>query len=347
MTNEEQTQEVVDSADTVADALKAAFSDADDKAIDQEIETLEDTTVESDESVSVDATEETDLETTEPEEEDEDEETLDPIIPPSSWSAEEKALFDEIPRDAQEVITKRDKQINDWISQKGLEFQKIKQEYEAVDDIVEPYTEEWSMQGINPVDAVRQAVAMRQSLVKDPKAFILWASQQAGVDLTKIQEEAPKVDPQVAALQQQQAQLQSYVQQQQQQVAQQQKQLLTEEVVQYAKETDSTGKPLRPHFETVANDVAVNVQVLKAKYPQATNRQILDKAYEMSVSALGLNGSAPADNSARLKKQKEKVARAKKASKSITGSSSKRADAPPPENIRSALEQAWDASIQR
>jgi hypothetical protein len=56
---------------------------------------------------------------------------LPPIEAPVSWDAEAKAKFAELPRDAQEVITKRESERERFVQQKSQEAARAKQEAEA------------------------------------------------------------------------------------------------------------------------------------------------------------------------------------------------------------------------
>jgi hypothetical protein len=55
---------------------------------------------------------------------------LPPIDPPVSWDAEAKAKFAELPRDAQEVIAKRESERERFVQQKSQEATRAKQEAE-------------------------------------------------------------------------------------------------------------------------------------------------------------------------------------------------------------------------
>jgi hypothetical protein len=60
----------------------------------------------------------------------EEEEELPPIEPPVSWDADAKAVFASLPREAQEIVTKREAERERFVQQKSQEAARAKQEVE-------------------------------------------------------------------------------------------------------------------------------------------------------------------------------------------------------------------------
>lgn len=345
---------------TARTELEAAFDEADDKIIDEELDAIEseggpeeeededdEDSQEIDEDDEGSLDEEEDFEETLEAEEEEVEET--PISPPVSWSAEDKELFRALPRKAQETVLRRESQRDSYLTEKAKEIEQLKREYASLDEVVSPYKQNWDLQGVSKADAIRQAIAMRQELLNDPTAFVRWVkSQVPNLDLSKVEQTATPIDPQVQALNGQVQALNAQLSQQQEAALRRQHELLTQEVVAFAQETDGKGQPLRPFFEEVSETMQGYAEAIKARNPHLTTKEILDRSYKLAVK----DNPLVAEKEESFKREmvrksqeaekRKKVQRAKKAAKSVRGSPGKASEEAKQSSVRDTLLAAFE-----
>ena len=134
--------------------------------------------------------------------------------PPSSWSADAKALWPSLSPALQQAVLKREGEVSEGFKSYG---QKVK-DYEPIAQVLQPIRSMLDLNGVEPATYVRQLVAADQYLRTKPQEAIRWIAQQYGIDLgqTTAAPEDTYVDPQLAAVKQQLAGLAQNFQQQQQ-----------------------------------------------------------------------------------------------------------------------------------
>lgn len=341
---------------TIGDDLKAAFEEADGKIADEEIDKFEqEESLEAsgeEESVPEESEEPSEVEEAEEAEQAEvvEEEAPEPISPPISWSAEDKELFSTLPRKAQETVLRRESERDSFLTQKAKEIESLKRDYESIEDAISPYEQTWDLQGVNAADAIRQSVAMRQHLLQNPQEFVRWVAQQSNLDLSNLSQGSPQqaTDPQVQQLNSQVQSLTQQLQQQQQAAQQRQQELLTQEVVSFAGELNGDGKPLRPFFQEVHQQMQPLVEGIRKANPSLSNQQVLQAAYDAAVrSTPGVAERASelekrSLDAQRQAEQKKKAQQARKAGKSIKGAPVGAATPAPPDSVRDALLEAFE-----
>jgi hypothetical protein len=198
---------------------------------------------------------------------------------------------------------------------------------------------------MDDVGAVRQLLAAHDYLRKDPANAIAWLANQYGVDIGAIGNdpalEDEFADPQVKQLQQQVAQLTGFIQNQQTQ-QQSYEQASTQSFIdQFAAETDASGNPAHPHFETVRSVMGSLIS--------SGNATDLKSAYEAAVYANPelrqeeLKRVAARQSQAKVKT--EAVQKAKKAQRSkVRGSATPAAQALP---ANASIRDTINASIRQ
>lgn len=276
------------------------------------------------------------------------EEVLEPILPPHSWGAEDKERFKSLPRDAQEVIAKRQADMDRAYYQKTQELSEMRKRYEAFDRIIGSRQKQMALAGEDPVLAIENSLAWREAINENPVQGIYDLMGQFGLTPQHFiqQSQRSPEDPRVSALTNELNQLRSHLVQQQQAQHQGAVQSVQSEIQQFASQTDESGKPRYPYFDRVRDDMVPIVQAIRARDPQKGTQAVLAEAYQ---AALHINPDTKAalaelEKQKQLAASKERAAKAKAAGSSINGAPNggPSFDAMP-DDIRGALEASWDA----
>jgi hypothetical protein len=157
--------------------------------------------------------------------------------------------------EAQHMFMERYKEMEADHTKKTQNIAKFKKRRMRLTKSWHPFKGDFERAGMDDVGAVRQLLAAHDYLRKDPANAISWLANQYGVDIGAIGNDPASedefADPQVKQLQQQVAQLTGFIQNQQTQ-QQSVEQASTQSFIdQFAAETDASGNPAHPHFETV------------------------------------------------------------------------------------------------
>jgi hypothetical protein len=189
----------------------------------------------------------------------------------------------------------------EFINGKLQEVQSSKQDLQTFKDYqqaISPLNETWASRGMTPAQGLVQLAHYGQMLNSNPAQLIQEIATSGRVDLNKLVEEQPYVDPQVAQLQQQMQNMQMQ-NQQQQQYQQHQQQLKSNETVnktitEFQSATDENGNSKHPYFAQVENIMAELITM--------PNNGIddINSAYERAVQ---YNPEIQAEIQAQAKKQ--------------------------------------------
>ena len=270
---------------------------------------------------------------------------LEALPAPNHWPKDFAAKFEALDAPAQHMFMERYKDLEGDYTKKTQAISKYKKRQDAFDEIMQPFKGDFERAGMDDVGAVRQLLAAHDYLRKDPANAINWLASQYGVDIGAIGNdpalEDEFADPQVKALQQQVAQLTGFIQNQQTQ-QQSHEQASTQSFIdQFAQETDASGNPAHPHFETVRSVMGSLIS--------SGNATDLKSAYDMAVYANPelrqeeLKRVAAKQSQAKVKT--EAVQKAKKAQRSkVRGSATPAAQALP---ANASIRDTINASIRQ
>ena len=270
---------------------------------------------------------------------------LEALPAPNHWPKDFAAKFEALEPPAQHLFMQRYKDLEGDYTKKTQAIAKYKKRQDAFDEIMAPFKSQFERAGMDDVGAVRQLLAAHDYLRKDPANAIAWLANQYGVDIGAIGNdpalEDEFADPQVKALQQQVAQLTGFIQNQQTQ-QQSYEQASTQSFIdQFAAETDASGNPAHPHFETVRSVMGSLIS--------SGNATDLKSAYEAAVYANPelrqeeLKRVAARQSQAKVKT--EAVQKAKKAQRSkVRGSATPAAQALP---ANASIRDTINASIRQ
>ena len=270
---------------------------------------------------------------------------LEALPAPNHWPKDFAAKFEALEPPAQHLFMQRYKDLEGDYTKKTQAIAKYKKRQDAFDEIMAPFKSQFERAGMDDVGAVRQLLAAHDYLRKDPANAINWLASQYGVDIGAIGNdpalEDEFADPQVKQLQQQVAQLTGFIQNQQTQ-QQSYEQASTQSFIdQFAAETDASGNPAHPHFETVRSVMGSLIS--------SGNATDLKSAYEAAVYANPelrqeeLKRVAAPQSQAKVKT--EAVQKAKKAQRSkVRGSATPAAQALP---ANASIRDTINASIRQ
>jgi hypothetical protein len=295
----EQTQEV-----SLADELRSHFEPKEEVKEETKELPAEDKTEPTEEAEEVE-------ETAEKPEVDEVEKEF-PLVP-KDWSAEEKQIFedalnseDEKTRLAAELFIERYNNFKKGFTKKSQEFSSKTKELTEINKIFEPFEGNLKANGITKTqyinDLIREAVGLNQNPAGKIKEWVKMYNlkpEQLGFDEYSYLQDDEKSD--TSELQQLKAEINSLRNQLHSAPVENQ-------VRQFAEAKDEQGKPLHPHF----NEVRGIMGNLISKNPDLT----LDQAYKKAVKTIDIDLEQEPE-AINLDRIREKVAKAKKASKGV------------------------------
>lgn len=124
-----------------------------------------------------------------------------PVEPPARWSAEHKAVFATLPREAQEILAERERDVEKLLTQKTQEIADQKRSFEQLETIIGPRRQAMQQGWGSEAAAVAKLFELSDFASRDPAGFHAWFAKQH--NLTGGQHTEPEqekyVDPAVAA----------------------------------------------------------------------------------------------------------------------------------------------------
>lgn len=248
----------------------------------------------------------------------ESETQIESLDPPKYWKKEAKEHFRKAPREIQQYLIERDRDMNSHFTKRSQEIAGSQKEFET---LFEPYKEELAAQGASPKQAIENLLSWHK-ILKEYGPQALPALMQAygyenpnGGGQQHLQ--SVSTDP---VLRQFQAELQEIKQHINGEREKQTLLSVSEEIRQFASEVDPSGNPLRPHFGTLAPVIKSNLAEINA-LPEAetlSNREKLELAHEMALEMF--TGISTPREQAKTKQEIARTQRAKSAAVSVKGS---------------------------
>jgi hypothetical protein len=206
---------------------------------------------------------------------------------PHHWGQEAKEAWKALHgykegRSHLERVHKQWGQTQGYLTKVEQERAQLRKQFEPLNEFLQPYSQQWAAQGMDTLGGLRQIMAFRDGLERDPQATMLQIAKMYGVDLGKMIEDQPYVPPEVQQLQQefarvQEAQRQTQMQLQQSQ-QQQYQQYVLGQVQAFETEKDASGNLKHPHFAEVVNDMAA----LKAMGRASDNEELYRLAVQLN-----------------------------------------------------------------
>lgn len=195
------------------------------------------------------------------------------IDPPQSWSAEEKAEWASLSRKAQEVILRREADVEKVLSDRT----RGDPDLAPLREVLAPYREKHARMGLPEAEAVKRLLSWQEAIERDPDQAFPRLMQSLGYDPRRLfqspSEETPPPDPTTQAVQLLHAKLQEIERREEERSAQTTLQMIES----FAKDPANP----RPHFEEVRYDMGLLIQARemdKSKPPMT-----LQDAYDQAI----------------------------------------------------------------
>jgi hypothetical protein len=264
------------------------------------------------------------------------------LEPPKHWADADRGLFTKAPREIQQRWLSREDEVQKGFSKHGQELAAFKKDRESFDEIFGNLDQELQLNGLSRPQFVKQLVAWNDFIARDPVTALRQLAGRFKVDLKTLTENpASTTDPQVRTALSKIDELANKLTAREQSDLERAREQRRAAVEEFATAKGADGKPLRPYFDDVAEDVA--------RLLRADRRLSLDTAYN---KALRINDAvwekeqaakAKADADKKLNEQKGRVDKARRAS---VGSSGEGNGAAKPKTLREELEQQFAGGIQ-
>lgn len=203
--------------------------------------------------------------------------TLAVLEPPTNWPAEQREKFAVLPRETQEWLLNRDKEMVENYTRKTTELAEQRKPVEEITKILEPYKQQMELAGVTPTQAFQRLLAAQRFLETDPSNALKWLAQQYKVDLSSF---APKeeayVDPDLKALQNEVNSLKSQISQREQQEQQQNSSQVQKQITDFKDARNEDGSLKYPHFDKLGPIMA----------PLVRDGKTLAEAYDVAKYTL-------------------------------------------------------------
>lgn len=247
-----------------------------------------------------------------------------PLIP-NNWSDDEKAAFqalldsdNEELKTAAEIFIERHNSMKKTFFKKTEELANVKKELKPIVDVFQPFEQHMKNNGVDKATYIKNMVTWEMSLQQDPVGTVKKIMANFGVKPEQI---APRdefsLDDDLTDVKANDTvtQLQKEIQLLKTQIA---NQPVLAQVRQFEEATDATGKLLHPHF--------ADVKPIMGQLIRENKATTLEDAYKKAIKVLDLGEEAvndEPDNAVDLDKIRQKLVKAKKASKGVTTKGSK------------------------
>lgn len=230
---------------------------------------------------------------------------------PLSWSAEAKAHWAKLPPEAQTYIAQRESEAHKAITTQG---ERLKS-FEPLDEVLSHYKGDFARRGVQPAQALATLFEAQRKLDTNPLDGLVSIGLSYGIDLRPLLNGQPaqvvQQNPDVASIRNEIAEVKQQISARQQQEFAQRATRLETQVLEFSKD--------KPYFKDVENDVLDLIPVYQRRHPDASEIDVLSKAYDAAIYANStvreriLTDQRKADEK---KRQEEATARAEEARKS-------------------------------
>ena len=233
-----------------------------------------------------------------------------PLEAPKNWSEDVRSKFKDLPRDAQEYMLKRDKEMTADYTRKTQEVAQQRKSFESLDKVIAPMRQQIAASGVGEAEYISRLLNADMALRNNPKMAIKQLAQGYGIDLSSIEENVDwnDSDPQITQLQQQNQAILAELNQFKQQNLQSARQQTENQISTFAQSKDEKGNLKYPHFEQVRVKMGNLIDAGEAKGLEdayAKSIRLDDDLYKQSLDSQ--RKSAKAEEDARRKAAVEKA----------------------------------------
>lgn len=233
-----------------------------------------------------------------------------PLKAPKNWSEEVRSKFTELPREAQEYMLKRDKEMTADYTRKTQEIAEQRKNFESFDKVIAPMRQQIAASGISESEYIARLLNADLALRNNPKMALKQLAQGYGIDLSSYDSDSVELetDSQISQLQQQNQAILAELNQFKQQNLQSARQQTENQINTFSQTKDDKGNLKYPHFDKVRVKMGNLIDAGEAKgledaYAKAV--RLDDELYKESLDAQ--RKSAKAEEDARRKAAVEKA----------------------------------------
>lgn len=176
---------------------------------------------------------------------------------PTNWPAEQREGFTTLPRETQEWLLSRDKDMVENYTRKTTELADLRKSAEEVTSVLEPYRQQMELAGVSPSQAIQRLLAAQKFLETNPTEGIQWLANQYQVDLSGfVKKDETYTDPDVKALRDELNQLKSERQLEQRRVQAETTTVIQKQINEFKDSKNEDGTLKYPHFDKVKGIMA-------------------------------------------------------------------------------------------
>lgn len=213
----------------------------------------------------------------------------DPLPPPQNWRKEHKELFSKGPRELQEAIHEREKELFEFTSRLQSRASKAEHVARTFEEIVKPYGYLLDKHGVDAPEAVSRLFHWQQRLESSPENTLHDIAASYGFQIQVT--DRPQGNTQTSA---EEERLRYELDQLRQEKETQLKELSVNQtrtlVQSWASERDGNGKLLRPYFEDFRPQIREAVSILESRFPDASPQEVLEAAYQDTIKKMEARG---------------------------------------------------------
>ena len=272
-----------------------------------------------------------------------------PVLPPQSWAADAKEAFNQLPRNLQTEVVRRENDLRRAMQQATDKATHTEQTWsEVAQAIGQDRMSMLGRRGVTPGMAVKQLLHWQDYLDANPAKALSDLAASYGLDLSHVAQQVaqqPQEPAYVRELRQQVSQISGLLNQRQQADQQSLQQNVAAQIQAFADEKDAQGNLLRPHAEYVADDMMPQIRMIRASNPQMPIHQLLQAAYEKAI------WTNQHTRELEIKKSQEvslpSLAKAQAAAKLVNGQARSVTSREEPTDRRSLLSAKYDEAMKR
>ena len=248
-----------------------------------------------------------------------------PLKAPKNWSEDVRSKFTELPREAQEYMLKRDKEMTADYTRKTQEVAEQRKNFESLDKVIAPMRQQIAASGVSETEYIARLLNADMALRNNPKMALKQLAQGYGIDLSSYDSDTAEfeTESQISQLQQQNQAILAELNQFKQQNLQSARQQTENQINTFSLAKDDKGNLKYPHFEQVRVKMGNLIDAGEAKgLEDAYNKAIRldDELYNQSLDAQRKRAQAEEDARRKAAVEKAKKVRPRTATTPPVGS---------------------------
>lgn len=275
----------------------------------------------------------------------------DKLEAPEHWAAKDKELFSSIPKEGQEFLLRRHKEMEADYTRNKQELSETRKQVDEIGQHIKPFEQFAQQQGMTTNQLVAQwAQAQNMLLQGKGKELLHGLAQMYNIDIGPTPEQGEE-DPRIARLNETVAELQNRLNQTNQTIQTSTVNTMQERLNQFAEQKDEKGNLLHPHFDDVMEDMTYLAKIEKQQGRTPDINKIYERAVwmnpEVREKILASQREAEAekarqDAERKKKEEKERAEKANLASAHASGDGSAPAPTQDGSDLRSLIKSQID-----